>query len=116
MKKTLKKVDPNNLEYHIIRFVEKLNGELKTHHYKKNKSRYKYQPVSISTGKRYYKLMKENDAWAFVSRYTGTYKGEDIKVGDFLRAQTYSTPAKHSRGNIIDGTAAYSRYGALSLK
>jgi len=33
-----------------------------------------------------------------------------------LKAATWKAPAKHARGNIIDGTAQYSEYGPSYIK
>jgi hypothetical protein len=49
--------------------------------------------------------------WGFISRVDGDLKGSPIKKGDLLKAATWKAPAKHARGNIIDGTARYSTYG-----
>ena len=47
----------------------------------------------------------------FISRVDGDLKGSPIKKGDLLKAATWKAPAKHARGNIIDGTARYGVYG-----
>jgi hypothetical protein len=53
--------------------------------------------------------------WGFISRYDGDYKGVPIKKGDLMKAASRDSPAKHSRGNIIDGTAAYGVWGVNYL-
>ena len=35
----------------------------------------------------------------------------EMMKGDLLKAATWKAPAKHARGNIIDGTARYGVYG-----
>jgi hypothetical protein len=54
--------------------------------------------------------------WGFISRYDGEYKELPIKKGDLLKAASRDTPAKHSRGSIIDGTARYGVYGVEYLR
>ena len=46
-----------------------------------------------------------------ISRVDDVLKGAPIKKGDLLKAATWKAPAKHARGNIIDGTARYGVYG-----
>jgi hypothetical protein len=41
----------------------------------------------------------------------GELKQSPIKKGDLLKPAGWKTPAKHSRGNIFDGTASWSYYG-----
>jgi hypothetical protein len=53
--------------------------------------------------------------WGFISRYDGDYKGVPIKKGDLMKAASRDSAAKHSRGNIIDGTAKYGVYGVAYL-
>jgi hypothetical protein len=43
-------------------------------------------------------------------------KGSPIKKGDLLKPATWKAPAKHSRGNIIDGTAMWGEYGPSYIK
>ena len=42
--------------------------------------------------------------WAFISMVDGLLKNSPIKKGDLLKPAGWRTPAKHSRGNIFDGT------------
>ena len=37
-------------------------------------------------------------------------------MGDLLRSAGYNTPAKHSRGNIFNGTAQWEFFGPKYLK
>jgi hypothetical protein len=60
-------------------------------------------------------LIKDGSVWGFISRYEGEYKGVPIKKGDLMKAASRDSPAKHSRGNIIDGTAAYGVWGVNYL-
>ena len=44
------------------------------------------------------------------------HKGSLVCVGDLLKAEGWNAPAKHSRGNIFDGTAKYTMFGPAYLK
>jgi len=46
----------------------------------------------------------------------GELKQSPIKKGDLLKPAGWRTPAKHSRGNIFDGTDNWSYYGPEYLK
>tara|TARA_B110000238_G_scaffold143741_1_gene155038 strand:- start:590 stop:733 length:144 start_codon:yes stop_codon:yes gene_type:complete len=37
-------------------------------------------------------------------------------VGDLLKPASWSAPAKHARGNILNGSASYDSYGPNYLK
>jgi hypothetical protein len=69
----------------------------------------------MRVGTKFIKLIKDGSVWGFISRYEGEYKGVPIKKGDLMKAASRDSPAKHSRGNIIDGTAAYGVWGVNYL-
>jgi len=46
----------------------------------------------------------------------GLNKGVEVKKGDLLMAANYNSPAKHSRGNIFDGTDSWTYFGPSYLK
>ena len=72
--------------------------------------------LKVREGSKYYKLIKSGSVWGFISKYDGVHKGSSVRVGDLLMAAGRNAPAKHSRGNIIDGTASYGVYGPTYLK
>jgi hypothetical protein len=43
------------------------------------------------------------------------HKGVQINKGDLMKAAGWNAAAKHSRGNVIDGTAQYGPYGPTYL-
>jgi hypothetical protein len=45
----------------------------------------------------------------------GEHLGAPIKKGDLMKAASWRAAAKHSRGNIFDGTAKYGMYGPKYL-
>ena len=91
-------------------WLEKVNEERKE--YWDNNYSYKpYNPLKVEKGRKYIKLIDESSVWGFVSMVDGTHKGVDIKKGDLLMPASYNTPAKHSRGNIFDGTDSWTYHG-----
>jgi hypothetical protein len=41
----------------------------------------------------------------------GENKGVPVKKGDLLMPASYNSPAKHSRGNIFEGTDSWEYHG-----
>jgi hypothetical protein len=112
------------MDLNIKKWLEHVNVELSL----QIKKQYPKMDMKIEAnqGKKYIKLVSYTDygkgyqnggsAWGFVSLTDGTLKGSHIKYGDLLKAANWSSPARHSRGNIFDGTARYSQYGPEYLK
>lgn len=68
---------------------------------------YSWTPLVAKKGSKFMKLNHANHVWAFVSMYDGVFQGVPIKKGDLMKPASWRAPAKHSRGNIFDGTARY---------
>jgi hypothetical protein len=101
---------------HIVaKFINDVNN-LITEHYTKNLPNLPITEIKVSVGNKYIKLIHDRSVWGFISRYDGVFKNSYIRKGDLLKAATWNTPAAHSRGNIIDGTAKYSVWGPAYLK
>jgi len=98
----------------VEKFIEKVNTEIKQY-YETHLSNLTPQPMQMRVGNKFIKLISNGSVWGFISRYDGEYKGVPIKKGDLLKAASRDAPAKHSRGNIIDGTARYGVYGVTYL-
>ena len=58
--------------------------------------------LKLKKGRKFIKVVEDNRVWGFISLVDGEHKGAPIKVGDILKAATWSQPAKHSRGSIFD--------------
>jgi hypothetical protein len=77
----------------------------------------KGERVQVAGGTKYLKLetveanSRVSRVWGFISTVDSTLHGAPVKVGDLLKAATWKAPAKHARGNILDGTARYGPYG-----
>jgi hypothetical protein len=98
----------------VEKFVEKVNSEIQTY-YSTNLSNLTPPKLTMRVGTKFIKLFNDGCVWGFISRFDGDYKGVPIKKGDLMKAASRDAPAKHSRGNIIDGTARYGVYGVTYL-
>jgi hypothetical protein len=95
-------------------FIAKVNLEI-AEYYAASLSNLNVPVLEMRVGTKFIKLIKDGCVWGFISRYDGDYKGVPIKKGDLMKAASRDSPAKHSRGNIIDGTAAYGVWGVNYL-
>ena len=56
--------------------------------------------MSISTGKKYIKIIRDSGAHAFIVKEDS----DKFKKGDILKPASWSTPAKNqARGNVLTG-------------
>jgi len=94
----------------VKNFLDKVNAERKEY-YEKADMPNQYQELTVEIGNKFIRLWQGTGCWGFISRVDGDLKGSPIKKGDLLKAATWKAPAKHARGNIIDGTARYGVYG-----
>jgi len=99
----------------VAKFIEKLDKERKEYYEKSNMPN-QYKPVVVEIGNKFIRIWHGSSCWGFISRVDGDLKGAPIKKGDLLKAATWKAPAKHARGNIIDGTAQYGVYGPSYIK
>ena len=116
----MRKTEPKALAYLesnpiVAKFIEKLDNERKAYYEKANMPT-QYQPVVVEVGNKFIRIWHGSSCWGFISRVDGDLKGAPIKKGDLLKAATWKAPAKHARGNIIDGTAQYGVYGPSYIK
>jgi glutamine cyclotransferase len=70
--------------------------------------------LTVKFGQKYAKVWTGNSIWAFIALTDEVTKAQ--RVGDLLKPASLRAPAKHSRGNILNGTAAYGPYGPEYLK
>ena len=95
-------------------WLEKINEQRKE--YWDNNFSYKpYEPLKVEKGRKYIKLIDGTTVWGFVSMLDGFNKGVPVKKGDLLKPADWRSPAKHSRGNIFDGTDSWEFYGPKYL-
>ena len=88
----------------VAAFVEDVNRNI-TAYYKQQLSNLTPELLKVDVGSKYIRLWKGTSCWGFISRVDGELKGAPIKKGDLLKPATWKAPAKHARGNIVDGTA-----------
>ena len=98
----------------VAEFLEKVNSERRT--YYSNQNWNKEPDLVMEVGNKFLRFWSGSTCWGFISRVDGDLKGSPIKKGDLLKAATWKAPAKHARGNIIDGTAKYGVYGPEYIK
>ncbi len=91
-------------------FVEKVNVARKEY-YKEMSHMWGKTDLNVEIGNKFIRLWDGTSCWGFISRVDGELKGSLIKKGDLLKPASWKSPAKHARGNIIDGTARYTTYG-----
>jgi hypothetical protein len=94
----------------VKNFIKELN-EFRKDYYVKADMPNQWKELTVEIGNKFIRLWDGTGCWGFISRVDGDLKGSPIKKGDLLKAATWKAPAKHARGNIIDGTARYSTYG-----
>ena len=99
----------------VAKFIDKVNRERKEYYEKANMPN-QYSELIVEIGTKFIRLWQGSSCWGFISRVDGDLKGAPIKKGDLLKAATWKAPAKHARGNIIDGTAQYGEYGPSYIK
>lgn len=86
-------------------WLDKTNDELKKVYETSGFS--VWNPLTFKKGSKFIKIRHSSSVWGFVCMYDGEFQGEPVKKGDLMKAASWRAPAKHSRGNIFDGTAKY---------
>jgi hypothetical protein len=76
---------------------------------------YSWSTLVAKKGSKFMKIQSGSSVWGFVSMYDGEFQGVPIKKGDLMKPASWRAPAKHSRGNIFDGTAKYKWTGPQYL-
>ena len=104
--KAIDYLDGNPIVKKFIDEVNKKRGE-----YYSKIGMEKETDLVIEIGNKFIRLWQGSSCWGFISRVDGDLKGSPIKKGDLLKAASWKSPAKHARGNIMDGTAKYGVYG-----
>jgi hypothetical protein len=94
----------------VKNFLDKVNAERKEY-YEKADMPNQYKELTVEIGNKFIRLWQGTGCWGFISRVDDVLKGSPIKKGDLLKAATWKAPAKHARGNIIDGSARFGVYG-----
>jgi hypothetical protein len=98
----------------IEEFQDQLQNQL-GEYYSKHLSGLNVPRVKINKGSKFYKIIIHNSVWGFIARIPMIHKGVQINKGDLMKAAGRNAAAKHSRGNVIEGTAQYGPYGPVYL-
>ncbi len=94
----------------VLKFIDKLNKQFPDYEYTTDFAGGKYARISHDSRK----YSGNRSVWGFISMIDNPSKG--FVKGDLLKAAGWNTPAKHARGNILDGTAKYSRFSPVYMK
>tara|TARA_B100000900_G_C20433139_1_gene655853 strand:- start:390 stop:734 length:345 start_codon:yes stop_codon:yes gene_type:complete len=69
--------------------------------------------ITVKTGNKYVKIIKENSVWGFI---VNTDNDKKFKKGDILKAAGWNAPARNAaRGNILEGGYTVQWTGPLYL-
>ena len=69
--------------------------------------------ITVKTGKKYIKIIRDNGVWGFIVKEDGP----KFRKGDILKAAGWNAPALNApRGNILDGGYTVRWTGPLYLK
>mgnify|MGYP003647708480 CR=1 FL=1 len=96
-------------------WLEHTDNKLKSQHEAQFKH-VAWKPLTYKKGKKFIKIISGTSVWGFVSMFDGYHDQVPVKVGDLLKPAGWSRPARHSRGNIFSGTAAFTQYGPVYIK
>lgn len=99
----------------VMKFVADVNDKIKDY-YEEHLTNLSPEYLTVDVGNKYIRLWKGTSCWGFISRVDGDLKGSPIRKGDLLKPATWKAPAKHARGNIVDGTAKWGVYGPEYIK
>jgi len=99
----------------VSKFIDEVNTKIKNY-YETSLRGLEFEPVVVEVGNKFIRVWHNRSCWGFISRVDGVLKGSPIKKGDLLMAASWKSPAKHSRGNIIEGNARWGVYGPEYLK
>ena len=95
------------------KWLEKVN-KIRKEYWDKNFTYKEYTPLTYTKGRNYVKIMSGGSVWGFVAMKDNPKKNEIM--GDLLKAASYNSPARHSRGNIFNGTDQWEFFGPKYLK
>ena len=94
----------------VEKFIAEVNQSI-SEHYRTNLPNLTFEPVKVTIGAKFIAIEHKGTRWGFISRVDGTHMGVPIRKGDLMKPATWAQAAKHSRGNIADGTARWGVYG-----
>jgi hypothetical protein len=109
LKSKIKESVNEDIKSDVNKFLDKLNKEFSDQEYTTDFKGGKYARITHQSRK-----FGNPSAWGFIAMDDNPSKG--FKKGDLLKAAGFNTPAKHARGNILNGDAKYDKYSPTYLK
>ena len=103
----------------IEKFIEEIYSVIETQYktwYPALYAKGRYTKPTYTEGRNYFKIINDGSCWGFVSKINRMVKKSPVQIGDLLKPASWSSPAKHSRGNILNGTAMFTSFGPEYLK
>ena len=95
------------LKNKITNFVNEEAQVLINNFYTEYFNNLKAPKLTVTFGRKYAKILSDKyTVWGFVS----------LENGDLLMAASWNKPAKHARGNILNGSAVYDAYGPAYIR
>lgn len=102
----------NELKPAVDSFLNKLRAET-AQYYAERLPNLPVPEIRAEWGRSYIRIVMNNSAWGFIALKDSPRL--NAKAGDLLKTASWKAPAKHPRGSILDGTAAYTQYGVAYL-
>ena len=65
---------------------------------------YRTIDMSIKSGRKFDKVVRDNSVWGFIAKTDGMLKGIPYRVGDVFKPAGWKAPAKHVRGSIFSNS------------
>ena len=94
----------------VAKFIDDVNQK-RREYYQEVLPNLNYEDVAVEIGSKFIRIWTGSSCWGFISRVDGQLKGAPVKKGDLLKTASWKSPAKHARGNVVDGNARYGVYG-----
>jgi hypothetical protein len=109
---------PKDINKAVSMFVKGVQQKINAD-FKKNYPNLKPSVLQIQKGKRYIKIVSVRQSGGGKSVHTFIDAKEGNTFGDILKPASWKAPAKHSRGNVFDGSWGVNSvgvYGPAYLK
>lgn len=94
---------PKDLDKAVKMFLKGVQKNINDH-YKKEYSKLTPPILTAKKGKRYIKIIKNETFGSGKSVFCFIDAKEGPTFGDVLKAASWNAPARHSRGNVFDGS------------
>lgn len=99
----------SNIKEQIQSWVATEAQPLLTGYYQSRLRNLPIPELTVKFGQKYAQVWNGTIIWAFIALADEPTKAQ--VVGDLLKPASWRAPAKHSRGNILTGSASFGPYG-----